>query len=72
LGHKHLDYLVSSFVKYYHTHRPHQAKENRPLLKLTKSPHCPEAPPSSSEEPGEVFCEEYLGGLLRHYYRKAA
>ncbi len=65
-GHKHLDYLVSTFVDYCHTQRPHQAKRNRPLLKLVESPT---APPSSSDD---ILCEERLGGLIKHYYRKAA
>ncbi|MEO0513842.1 MAG: integrase core domain-containing protein [Planctomycetota bacterium] len=64
LGHKHLDYLMATFVDYYHTQRPHQSKENKPLLRLTESP-----PPNPD---GEVLCEERLGGLLKHYYRKAA
>jgi len=64
LGHKHLNYLVATFVDYYHTQRPHQGKDNEPLLKLANAPH----PDSSSE----VLCEERLGGLIKHYYRKAA
>lgn len=63
LGQKHLDYLAAAFVEYYHTHRPHQAMENKPLLRLT------DADPGGH---GEVACEERLGGLLKHYYRKAA
>ena len=65
-GHKHLDYLVSTFIDYYHTQRPHQSKGNRPLLKLV------EPPPALPNTVGEVFCEERLGGLLKHYYRQAA
>jgi putative transposase len=63
LGAKHLDYLASQFVDYYHTRRPHQSMGNKPLLKLTDA---------EPVEEGEVVCEERLGGLLKHYYRKAA
>ena len=63
-GQKHLDYLVAKFVDYYHTRWPHQSKGNEPLLKLTDPP-----PPNTG---GEVLCEERFGGLLKHYYRKAA
>jgi putative transposase len=63
LGQKHLDYLASQFVDYYHTQRPHQSMGNKPLLKLTGA---------EPAEHGEVVCEERLGGLLKHYYRKAA
>ncbi len=66
-GHKHLDYLVSTFVDYYHTQRPHQAKGNEPLLQLVEQQ--PTAPPSSTDD---VLCEERLGGLIKHYYRQAA
>jgi putative transposase len=63
LGHRHLNYLVTEFVDYYHKQRPHQSKGNRPLLKLADDP------PSGT---GEIACQERLGGLLKHYYRKAA
>lgn len=63
LGHSHLNYLVTEFVDYYHMQRPHQSKVNRPLLKLADDP------PSGT---GEIVCEERLGGLFKHHYRKAA
>ncbi len=65
-GQRHLDYVVSEFVDYYSTKRPHQAVGNRPLT--------PSGSPSDRASPnaGEVVCEERLGGLLRHYYRAAA
>ncbi len=63
LGHRHLNYLVTEFVDYYHKQRPHQSKGNKPLLKLTDDP------PLTT---GEILCEGRLGGLLKHYHRKAA
>ena len=61
-GEKHLHYLVSSYLDYYHRLRPHQSKGNAPLTNL----------PSPASAAGEIACEEMLGGLLHHYYRKAA
>ena len=64
-GEKHFDYLVSEYVEHYHTERPHQAKGNVPLTGEWPAPE--EAPPD-----GEILCHERLGGLLRHYERRAA
>jgi hypothetical protein len=36
---------------------------NRPLT---------EPPRGTEPADGEILCQEQLGGLLRHYYRKAA
>ena len=62
-GKKHLNHLTSEFVSYYHHQRPHQGKDNKLLLPTDSSL------PSTG---GEVVCEQRLGGLLKHYYRKAA
>ena len=59
-GPDHFDYLVSEFLAHYHTERPHQGKDNRPL-RLSEAPAT-----------GEIVCSQRLGGLLKHYYRKAA
>jgi len=50
----------------YHQARPHQRKENKPLLGVW-----PEVddPPESGDE---IVCREWLGGVLKHYERKAA
>ncbi|MCC6679480.1 MAG: transposase [Phycisphaeraceae bacterium] len=60
LGEKHLNYLVSEYVAHYHKERPHQTLGNAPPMGL------------GLPGEGEVVCRERLGGLLRHYYRKAA
>jgi transposase InsO family protein len=59
-GPEHFDLLVREFLEHYHTERPHQGKENVPLRSR----------PTAAE--GEVQCRERLGGVLRHYYRRAA
>lgn len=57
---RHLDHLVREFVEHYHTERPHQGVENMPL---TGSP---------AVNFGGIVGRERLGGLLRHYERRAA
>ena len=62
LGEDHLRHIVGEYVAYFNAERPHQAMDNSPLTG------------SVGETPsdGEILCQERLGGLLRHYYRKAA
>ncbi len=62
----HLDYIARQAVAFYNTHRPHQSKSNEPLRFPGQSP-----PPRPTAK-GEVKCRTFLGGLMRHYYRKAA
>ncbi len=63
-GEKHLRYLVSAFTNYYLRWRPHQGLGNRPLS--GESSATVDAPLT------EVVCHEQLGGLLKHYERRAA
>ncbi len=74
-GQKHLDYLTTMFTTFYHTHRPHQAKDNVPLV-LPRS-KAKKVQSKSVTRPttialADVPCESQLGGLLKHYDRKAA
>jgi putative transposase len=64
LGERHLNYLAKSWTSHYHIARPHQGRDkgNVPLIAPTVTP------PTE----GHVCCEKQLGGLLRHYYRRAA
>lgn len=66
IGLGHLDYLVSSYVDHYHAARPHQRKENRPLV--GEWPDIDDPP----DNPEQVVCRESLGGVLKHYERFAA
>ncbi|HYD02261.1 MAG TPA: integrase core domain-containing protein [Phycisphaerales bacterium] len=63
LGTRHLDYLVTEYVTYYNTERPHSALAF----------NTPDGPRHSSvsDRQGRVRCRTRLGGLLRHYYRAA-
>ena len=73
-GERHLNYLCSTFVDFYHRHRPHQGKENELLsTNAPKRRKTTKANPSSDViSLRDVRCDKQLGGLLNHYYRKAA
>ena len=66
-GEQHLRYLISSWLDYYHHHRPHQGLGNELLTRSGSPPEPVEHIPLS-----EVVCHTRLGGLLRHYEQKAA
>jgi hypothetical protein len=68
-GLRHLDHVVNEYLEHYNTERPHQAKGNVPLTPQATPP--PTAPPGGPRAT-EVLCRSRLGGLLRHYYRRAA
>ncbi|XHR31041.1 MAG: integrase core domain-containing protein [Chthoniobacteraceae bacterium] len=63
-GERHLEYLVREYEDYYNTVRPHQGLENKPISIVSMR----------SPEPdfAEIECDSRLGGLLRHYRRRAA
>jgi putative transposase len=67
-GERHMNHLVEEMVAFYHESRPHQAKDND-LLAPAEAKKC--------EEPdvvrlSEIRCKKRLGGMLKHYYRRAA
>jgi putative transposase len=64
-GEAHLRYLLAEMIAHYHLERPHQGLGNRTLSGA--DPPEEVAPPS-----GEIECQERLGGLLKHYRRRAA
>jgi hypothetical protein len=62
----HLRYLLQEYLVRYYACRPHPAPGNRPP--------CGADPPAAGTvlSPDDVVCDERLGGLLKHYHRKAA
>ena len=58
----HLDYLVEQYVEHYHRERPHQGLGNR-LIRNTRPPPDPS---------GRIVRRTRLGGVLKHYERRAA
>lgn len=67
LGEAHLNHLVQEFVAHYHAERPHQGIDNQ-LIMPGKPPPNDESVPSLRQ----LVCRERLGGLLKHYERRAA
>ena len=65
-GEAHLDHICRAYESYYNVVRPHGSLDNSPIG-LGEMPA-----PESTEEKDGVVCEAWLGGLLRHYQRKAA
>lgn len=68
-GERHMDYLVSEMLAYYHDERPHQGKENELLIRGLKKPSNRQ---KASVSTGDIQYQQWLVGLLRHYGRKAA
>lgn len=66
LGTAHLDHLTCEFVDYYNRQRPHSRIGFRVPAQV-KDVRAVEPPVVSP-----VRCQERLGGVIRHYYRKAA
>lgn len=66
-GERHLEYLICEYEDYYNSVRPHQGLENKPIGIVAMPP-----PDSGPPDPSEIECNSRLGGLLRHYYRRAA
>jgi hypothetical protein len=62
--------LIEQFTQHYHEERPHHGLENeRPVRKgyQRKTVDEPSTVPLSM-----ISCKNRLGGLLKHYHRKAA
>jgi putative transposase len=58
---KHLHSVLTEYVDYYNTERPHQGiNQNTPILRLPQS------------RDGPIRRKDILGGIIHSYYRKAA
>ena len=66
LGEAHLRHILTSYVTWYNTCRPHQSVNNEPLGER------PQVDEPAVLSLADVHCEEKLGGLLKHYWRRAA
>ncbi|MCL2645562.1 MAG: integrase core domain-containing protein [Phycisphaerales bacterium] len=64
-GLKHLDHIAQSYANFHNELRPHQSKNNEPL-RFENQP-----PPERTPNRGTIECQRILGGLLKHYHRKA-
>jgi len=66
LGTGHLDHLLAEYIDYHNLQRPHMS-----LAFATPMSRCPPAR-AGPVEPREIRCRGRLGGVIKHFYRKAA
>lgn len=66
-GESHLRHILACWLSYYHECRPHQGLGNVPINGEL-------SPPMPIEQfcCNDIVCHESLGGLLKHYQRRAA
>ena len=64
-GERHLRHILTEYVEHFNHERPHQALGNRP-------PAGHDPPAATADPTAGVVCRPRLGGLLRHYRRRAA
>ncbi len=60
-----IDHIVQTYVEYHNRFRPHQSLGNRP-------PGVRDDPQPQELEIAAIRRRTWLGGLLKHYYRRAA
>ena len=66
-GENHLWHILKSWLNYHHQYRPHQGLGNVPIDTALPPPE-----PIDDFRLEDVVCHEALGGLLKHYERRAA
>ena len=73
-GLNHLQRVLDIYQDYFNNHRPHQGIENCIPAKFNAEEEATESATTDSQalEVGEIECQEFLGGLLKSYSRKAA
>lgn len=67
----HLDHITQAYVKFYNTVRPRQGLGNITISNHIQS-QTDVSPPTGPPLVGQIKREQWLSGLLKHYYRKAA
>ena len=65
---QHLDYITAVYVAYHNTVRPHQGLGNVTIPERGKKLQLTD----DTEPLGKIGCQEWLGGLIKHYYQQAA
>jgi putative transposase len=59
-GEAHLRHICETYVEFHNTHRPHQSLDNETLARDPPQPR-------EAASAKKVVCQEFLGGLLKHY-----
>jgi putative transposase len=70
-GERHLDHLCDEYLAHYHNERPHQGKGNE-LLTAKESRRRSIDQGDEAVALTDIRCRQRLGGLLKHYSRRAA
>jgi putative transposase len=68
-GRRHFTLLISQFTPHYHEEGPHQGIDNNLPGRKTRRRRPPD---ESTISTATISCKTRLGGLLKHYYRRAA
>ena len=68
-GMKHLMKILEMHEEFYNQHRPHQGIDNTIPCEYYNEPNIKT---DFDNSPSNLGCKEFLGGLLKSYYRKAA
>ena len=75
-GTQHLDSVAACYRNHYQKERPHQGKNNelliRPMEKESTRPSKGQPAGADRISLADIRCHKRLGGLLKHYSRKAA
>lgn len=71
-GTSHLDVLCREYLAYYLTERPHQGRDNTILVPAPGNKSRKKKPLDDGCSLREIRCRSRLGGLLKHYERRAA
>jgi putative transposase len=74
-GTQHLDNVAASYQAHYLKERPHQGKDNELLIRPKTQRSRRRADDQRSADSislADIRCHKKLGGLLKHYSRKAA
>ncbi|MEZ6073186.1 MAG: hypothetical protein R3C10_23690 [Pirellulales bacterium] len=66
--------IVSEFFQHYHKEPPRQGMDNDVLTAAASQPAKGDdkKPPPDVVPVSQIACRQRLGGVLKHYYRKAA
>ena len=75
-GESHLRHILACWLTYYHQLRPHQGLGSVPIHQglgsVPISSNLPLSEPIEGFRFEDIVCHESLGGLLKHYERRAA
>lgn len=72
MGTGHLDHLVKEFTGCYNRQRPHSGIGGATPMRMSRGGPSPPGSMGTTSSHGRICCQKRLGGVLKHYYRRAA